>query len=178
MKKFKLLVITLLFALLTSALPVGAQGEGFTLVVLHNNDGESQLIDAGGDNADFGGVARFAALVDNLRAEAAANNQGVVLLSSGDNFLAGPEYMASEARLDQGQASYDTTAIDLIGYDAMAIGNHEFDFGPDALAAFISGFGGRLPFVSANLDFSGEPALQAFVDQGVIVNFNLGPTPC
>jgi 5'-nucleotidase len=159
----------MLFALLFSAIPAGAQGGDFTLVILHNNDGESQLIDAGGDNSDFGGVARFAALVDKLRTEAEASNQGVVLLSSGDNFLAGPEFEAGREELDSGRPSFDTTAIDLIGYDAMAIGNHEFDFGPDVLAAFITGFGGDLPFVSANLDLGGEPNLQVLADQGTIV---------
>jgi 5'-nucleotidase len=59
--------------------------------------------------------------------------------------------------------------MDLIGYNAVAIGNHEFDFGPDVLADFIEGFVGPLPFVSANLDFSLEPNLQRFVDDGTIV---------
>jgi len=166
-RQLKILLITVLFALVFSALPAAAQGGGFTLVVLHNNDGESQLLNAGGDNADFGGVARFATLVDQLRSDAQANGQGVVLLSSGDNFLAGPEFNAS---LSKGAPFYDTTAISLIGYDAMAIGNHEFDFGPDVLADFIEGFGGSLPFVSANLDLSGEPRLQTLKDNGAIVN--------
>ncbi len=140
----------------------------FGLTVLHNNDGESQLIDAGSGLEDFGGVARFATLVDDLRAEALGGRgaRGAMLLSSGDNFLAGPEFNAS---LEKGVPFYDTIAMDLIGYDAMAIGNHEFDFGPDVLADFINGFNSPPPFVSANLDFSGEPDLQALVDQGVIV---------
>jgi 5'-nucleotidase len=136
------------------------------LTVLHNNDGESHLIDAGGNNKDFGGVARFATLVKNLRAEAMRGGDGVVLLSSGDNFLAGPEFSAS---LKKGAPFYDAIALDLIGYDAMSIGNHEFDFGPDVLADFIKGFGGRLPFVSANLDFGREPRLRALVEDGSIV---------
>jgi 5'-nucleotidase len=62
-------------------------------------------------------------------------------------------------------------ALDMLGYDAIALGNHDFDFGPDTLAAFIAeGFKkpGSPPYLSANLDFSGEPALQALVDEGVI----------
>jgi 5'-nucleotidase len=137
--------------------------------VLHNNDGESRLLSAGtGELADFGGVARFATVVDNLRAEAEARQgrRASILLSSGDNFLAGPEFNAS---LDKGVPYYDSLALSLIGYDAMAIGNHEFDFGPDVLADFIQGFTPRPPFVSANLDFRREPRLQALVDQGTIV---------
>lgn len=166
LNKFKVLIVILMLMLAFSAIPANAQGgDAFTLVILHNNDGESQLLHAGGDIQDFGGAARFATLVNNLRAQAEAQNRGVVLLSSGDNFLAGPEFNASQTK---GQPFYDTIAINLIGYDAMAIGNHEFDFGPDVLADFIEGFGGSLPFVSANLDFSGEPRLQALVDSGVI----------
>ena len=138
----------------------------YQLTVLHNNDGESQLINAGTGIEDFGGVARFATVVDQLREAAQAEGHGVLMLSSGDNFLAGPEFTAS---LDKGVPFYDTIAMDLIGYDAAAIGNHEFDFGPEVLADFIEGFQGSLPFVSANLDFSAEPSLQILVDQGVIV---------
>jgi 2',3'-cyclic-nucleotide 2'-phosphodiesterase (5'-nucleotidase family) len=86
----------------------------------------------------------------------------VVVLSSGDNYLAGPEFNVSQGRLD-------AVALRAVGYDAMAIGNHEFDFGPDVLADFITGFQGTTQFVSANLDFTGEPALQALVDENIIV---------
>jgi 2',3'-cyclic-nucleotide 2'-phosphodiesterase (5'-nucleotidase family) len=145
----------------------------FTLTILHNNDGESKLVNAPG-NPDFGGVARFATLVEQLRADATRGKppagqsarRGVLLLSSGDNFLAGPEFNAS---LDKGVPFYDSLALSSVGYDAMAFGNHEFDFGPDVLADFIEGFGDPPPFVSANLDFSGEPGLQALVDDGTIV---------
>jgi 2',3'-cyclic-nucleotide 2'-phosphodiesterase (5'-nucleotidase family) len=146
----------------------------FTLTILHNNDGESKLISAPG-NLDFGGVARFATLVDDLRRDATrgqapvgqAHHRGVILLSSGDNFLAGPEFQAS---LDKGVPFYDSLALDRIGYDAMAIGNHEFDFGPDVLADFIESFGDDVPpFVSANLDVSAEPRLAALADDGTIV---------
>jgi 5'-nucleotidase len=140
----------------------------YTLTLLHNNDGESQLINAGSGLEDFGGVARFATVVANLRAAALEGEgaRGALMISSGDNFLAGPEFNAS---LEKGVPFYDTIAMQSIDYDAAAIGNHEFDFGPEVLADFIAGFEGSLPFVSANLDFSGEPSLQALVDQGVIV---------
>ena len=158
---------------------VAAQGAppdrpAFTLTILHNNDGESRLTGAPGQ-PDFGCLARFATLVDDLRDEATtgkpaagqAGRRGVILLSSGDNFLAGPEWQAS---LDKGVPFYDSLALSRIGYDAMAIGNHEFDFGPDVLADFIESFGAdRPPFVSANLDVSDEPRLAALADDGTIV---------
>ncbi len=68
----------------------------FWLTVLHNNDAESQLIDAGSGLEDFGGVARFATLVQDLRASArTAPAGGSLLISGGDNYLAGPEFNAS-----------------------------------------------------------------------------------
>jgi 2',3'-cyclic-nucleotide 2'-phosphodiesterase (5'-nucleotidase family) len=145
----------------------------YWLTVLHNNDGESRLIDAGGELTDFGGVARFASKVDKLRHEAnrikGPGKKASVLISSGDNFLAGPELNASFVRNEAtGEPYFDSVALSMIGYDAMTIGNHEFDFGPDVLAEFIDGFGGDTPFLSANLDFSGEPRLQALEDDGVI----------
>jgi 2',3'-cyclic-nucleotide 2'-phosphodiesterase (5'-nucleotidase family) len=145
----------------------------YWLTVLHNNDGESRLIDAGGDLTDFGGVARFATKVDELRREANKLKQqgkkASVLISSGDNFLAGPELNASFVNNEAtGEPYYDSVALSMIGYDAMTIGNHEFDFGPDVLAEFIEGFGGDTPFISSNLDVSGEPRLAALADDGII----------
>lgn len=153
------LALTLMGA---TALPA----QDFRLTVLHNNDGESQLIDAGSGQEDFGGVARFKSLVDRLRQEAAAAGAGAVLLSSGDNFLAGPELNASLT--DPEGRFFDAIALDAIGYDAFDMGNHEFDLGPDVLADFIGGFSDPPPFLSANLDFSGERRLQTLVEAGTI----------
>jgi 2',3'-cyclic-nucleotide 2'-phosphodiesterase (5'-nucleotidase family) len=166
----------------------------FWLTVLHNNDAESQLVDRG--IADFGGIARFATLVDDLKDEAKrlprAGNNGrqvrgslvgasatgdpprnndnpgaaAILLSSGDNFLAGPEFNFS---LQTGVPFFDAIGLDLIGYDAFDIGNHEFDFGPDVLADFIESFSWtEPPFLSANLDVSGEPRLAGLEAAGKI----------
>jgi 5'-nucleotidase len=138
-----------------------------TLTLLETNDGETKLINSP-TNADFGGVARLKTLVDKLRAEAmqGPGERAVILLSGADNYIPGPQFNASLAK---GVPFYDTIAMKLIGYDASAIGNHEFDLGPDVFADFIQGFEGTLPFVSANLDFSGEPRLQAFVDDKILV---------
>jgi 5'-nucleotidase len=128
----------------------------FWLTIAHNNDGESQLIDAGTGLEDFGGIARFATVVKNLRAEALDRRNGAfIMVSSGDNFLAGPEFNAS---LEKGVPFYDSIGLNRIGYDAMAIGNHEFDFGPDVLAQFIRGFDADVPFLSANLNVTAEPS--------------------
>ncbi|MGH7795348.1 MAG: bifunctional metallophosphatase/5'-nucleotidase [Candidatus Binatia bacterium] len=149
------------------------RGRGeFTLTILHNNDGESALLPSG----DEAGVARFATVVQREKRRALqkpkrgerdhGDKRGVIFVSSGDNFLASPAFTAS---LSDG-VYYDAVALDLLGYDAIDLGNHDFDFGPDVLAEFIAGFRrpGKPPYLSSNLDFSGEPALQALADGGVI----------
>ncbi len=178
----KTTILFTLFAILALLVPafltnsVAAQGrdQNFRLTLLHNNDGESQLIDLGGDLEDFGGAARFKTLVDDLKSEALQRpadqtmGRGVIMVSSGDNFLAGPEFNAS---LQKGVPFYDSIAMDMIGYDAVAIGNHDFDFGPDVLADFITGYRQTKPtYLSANLDYSAEPALQTLFDQGRIAH--------
>ena len=92
-----------------------------------------------------------------------AGKRGVVLLSSGDNIIPGPQFNAS---LEKGVPFYDSIAMSLIGFDASAIGNHEFDLGPDVFADFVRGFEPPVPFVSANLGFAAEPNLQALVNAG------------
>jgi len=173
---------TLVVILIVVLLPAGvsdAAGNNpdpkvdFWLTILHNNDGESQVINAGSGLEDFGGAAPFMTVVDNLKWEATHGpwprrgaKRGVMMISSGDNFIAGPEFNAS---LEAGVPFYDTIAMELIGYDAISFGNHDFDFGPDVLADFLDGYVVIPPYVAANLDFSGEPRLQAYVDAGVIV---------
>ena len=147
-------------------------GQVVTLTILHLNDNESQLLHAGNGIEDFGGAARVVTVVKNLRS--AAETDVVLTLSSGDNFLAGPEFKASLAAYNPALGGvntyYDAKALDAIGYDAILLGNHDFDFGPDLLTDFIStGFTNTFPrYLSANIDFTGEPALQALVERGRI----------
>ena len=67
----------------------------------------------------------------------------------------------------------DAIAQAQIPYDVHIFGNHEFDYGPDFLARYIAGFGGEgmsldQPFISANLDFSAEPAFAEWIDEDVV----------
>jgi len=130
---------------IAAAFAVGAHGQ--TVELLHHSDGESQLIDAGSGLEDFGGIARFATVIANLRADAAVAGRDTILLTSGDNFLAGSEFNAS---LENGVPYFDAIGLDLIGYDAFILGNHDFDFGPQVLANFITSFSAtQPPFLSA-----------------------------
>ena len=143
----------------------------FSLTLLHNNDGESSIfpdVDPAlgtGADSEFGGAATFVTLVDQERA-AAINS---VMLSSGDNFLPGTVVDAGIAASVPFSpvVDYNANLINEIGYDALAIGNHDFDLGPDFLADFI-GVTIDVPFLSANIDFSPEENLQTLVDSGRI----------
>ena len=152
----EILVIAGIIALLAGW--TNASAQEFQLTIFHNNDGESRLLPDG----DFGGIAHYLTKINDLRAGLGAN-EGSLTLSSGDNFLAGPVFNAS---LENGIPFYDTMALQMIDYDAICLGNHDFDFGPDVLADLISGFTAPVTYLSANLDFSLEPGLQFYVDNG------------
>lgn len=150
-----------------------ALGSGLSLTLLHHSDAESALISAPGQ-PNFGGVARFKSLVDQLRASAGPN---VLTLSNGDMFLAGAQFNASQV-LPASQPYYDGLGLSAIGYDAMGFGNHEFDFGPSVTRRFVTSIGpsagfphltpgpGAPKYLSANLDFSGEPLLADLAASG------------
>ena len=113
-------------------------------------------------------------MLDRLRSEADAIadiNHGTVTVSSGDNFLAGLNLRASFQRFDAGNGPfYDSDAMAALGYDAVTIGNHEFDFGPARLAQFIAFERSGVPFLSANTDMREEPILQSLRDNGRIAD--------
>ncbi|MEE2038607.1 bifunctional metallophosphatase/5'-nucleotidase [Nocardiopsis sp. CT-R113] len=150
-----------------AAEPAAPEGSAdFTLTILHANDPESQLLSAPGQDG-FGGAARFTTLLHQLRdaeesgAEAGADEadeRGVVTVNSGDMYLPGPEFAASQ---EEGAPSYDAVAANHAGYDAVSMGNHEFDFGPDVYADFLDQLTGDTTVVAANVDVSAEPNLAA-----------------
>lgn len=133
----------------------------YRLTILHANDQSSALLDAGPGQESFGGADRFATVVERL----SADQPNVLLLSAGDSFSAGATFDAS---IERGLPYFDSLAMDLIGFDASVIGNQEFDFGPEILAAFLASFSRQVPYLSANLDFSAEPGLVAMRAQGRI----------
>ncbi|PJI41461.1 MAG: multifunctional 2',3'-cyclic-nucleotide 2'-phosphodiesterase/5'-nucleotidase/3'-nucleotidase [Rhizobium sp.] len=136
-----------------SVLALSASGAfaDFELNILHTNDFHSRVeainkfdstcsAEEAGKNECFGGVARMKTAVDTRRAELKDTN--VLVLDAGDQF--------------QGSLFYTTYKsapiaefMNGIGYDAMAIGNHEFDDGPEELARFIDAL--KFPMVSGNV---------------------------
>jgi 5'-nucleotidase len=157
--------------------PSPIPGTLFELTVLHVNDGESALLPTASDP----GVARFVADLRAMQAEAERSTRlpaqaskraqqvlaprAALTVSSGDNYLAGPRLNASLN--DPDGTFYDALVYTAADFDAITIGNHEFDLGPGVLADFIEATG-DIPFVSANLDVSGEPRLAALEAEGRI----------
>jgi 2',3'-cyclic-nucleotide 2'-phosphodiesterase (5'-nucleotidase family) len=130
-----------------------------TLTILHTSDlhGHVDPHDELADK-DFGeGLARIAHAVRTIRAE----GRPTLLLDSGDT-IQGTPAQALTLRGGGGQASDPTIrAMNAIGYDAMAVGNHEFDFGLSRLEK--SHGEAKFPWLSANiLREKGEPAFPPY----------------
>ncbi len=127
------------------------------LVVLHTNDLHGQVAPRPAtwlEDADpkplCGGLARLAAALWREKRRALAEGAAVLVVDSGDWFQGTPE-----GRLDQGRAFL--AALTLLGYDAMAVGNHEFDHGPLVLEGHLAAV--RPPALLANVSLPEGGAL-------------------
>ena len=127
-------------------------GETFKLTVLHTNDNSGQFWR--NDKGEWGMAARKT-LIDSIRAEV-ENDGGHVLLLSGGNVNKGvPES-------DLQSAIPDILGMNMIGYDAMAVGSHEFDISANIreMQQELSTF----PMLAANIFDSetGQPGFDSF----------------
>lgn len=89
----------------------------YNITILHTNDHHGHFWQNA--NGEYG-LAAQKTLVDQIRQEVAAQGGSVLLLSGGDINTGVPES-------DLQDAEPDFRGMNLVGYDAMAIGNHEFD---------------------------------------------------
>lgn len=113
------------------------------ITILHTNDVHSHIDPFPADhprNANMGGVARRANLIESIRKE----NPNVLLLDAGDIFQGTPYFNYYGGELE-------FTLMSMLKYDLATMGNHDFDNG-------LEGFVAQLPhakfdFVSANYDF-------------------------
>ncbi|WP_201776113.1 bifunctional 2',3'-cyclic-nucleotide 2'-phosphodiesterase/3'-nucleotidase [Devosia geojensis] len=96
---------------------------------------------------DTMGLARTAAIIEEIRAEAG----NAVLFDNGDLIQGNPmgDYYAYERGLNQGDVHPVVAAMNVLGYDAATLGNHEFNYGLEFLDKALTG--AEFPFVSANL---------------------------
>jgi 2',3'-cyclic-nucleotide 2'-phosphodiesterase (5'-nucleotidase family) len=154
--------------------------------ILHGSDFEAGLfapVDAPG----------FAAIADSF----SRTHPLTLKLSSGDNFIPSPFLYSGEdpslvAPLRKAVSQYfdgpvnnmrvaigrpDIAILNLIGLDASCLGNHEFDLGsselnsiigPNIASGQIRWAGAQFPYLSANLDFSGDPNLSYLYENNPI----------
>lgn len=114
------------------------------ITILHTNDVHSHIDPFGpedGRNANKGGVARRAYLVESIRKE----NPNTLLLDAGDIFQGTPYFNYYGGELE-------FKLMSMLKYDAATIGNHDFDNGIDGLYAQVPH--AEFDFLSANYDFS------------------------
>ncbi len=156
-----LAAITAIAALATPA------AADFTLTILHTNDIHSRIepinkYDSGCSAKDdaagkcFGGSARLATAIRARRA-AVANS---ILVDGGDQFQGSLFYTYYK-----GQAAAEM--MNALGYDAMTVGNHEFDDGPEVLRGLIDAV--EFPILLANADISAEPSLAGVLMPSTVI---------
>jgi 5'-nucleotidase len=125
------------------------------LTILHTSEHHGTLQPIENDPfKGFGGVARRAALIEKIRKEV----KPVLVLDSGD--LVVGTAMSSVFR-----GAPDIAAMNLMGYDALALGNHDFDFGVAHLANWKKQ--ARFPFLCTNLRPKKGRLCQPFVVKSV-----------
>lgn len=114
------------------------------LTIIHVNDTHSHMeAERTGEYMGMGGVLERAAYIDSVRRADGAEN--VLLLHAGD-FCQGTVYF-SEFR-----GAVEVQQLNVLGYDVVTLGNHEFDNGIEALGGMLSGL--EMPVVVCNYDFS------------------------
>ncbi|HCF81980.1 MAG TPA: metallophosphatase [Porphyromonadaceae bacterium] len=118
-----------------------------SIVILHTNDTHSRIEPVPESDriaGNKGGVVRRMNYIEQVRKE----NKNVLLFDAGD-FLQGTPYF----NLFKGEV--ETEAMNMMRYDAVTLGNHEFDYGLEALEKVVRR--AKFPIISSNYDFSGTP---------------------
>ena len=141
------------------------------ITILHTNDVHSHIDPFGPDdgrNANKGGVARRASLIENIRQE----NPNTILLDAGDIFQGTPYFNYYGGELE-------FKLMSMLKYDLATIGNHDFDNGIDGLYSQLPN--ADFDFVSANYDFKNTvldthvKPYKIFIKDGVKIGiFGLG----
>ena len=141
-------------------------GQGTSITILHTNDSHSHLDAVGPKNCNLegtiGGIAKAATVIGTIK----QTETNVLTLHAGD-FSVGDFFF---------NAYFGVPEIQLmkqIGFDALTVGNHEFDLGPSTLNDVLTaGFeNGSFPVLSANLDLTGYPPLANFIQPYTIKTF-------
>ncbi|EMZ4312179.1 bifunctional UDP-sugar hydrolase/5'-nucleotidase [Salmonella enterica] len=139
LKRGVALALLAAFALTTQSAQAYEKDKTYKITILHTNDHHGHFW-----RSEYGeyGLAAQKTLVDSIRKEVAQEGGSVLLLSGGDINTGVPES-------DLQDAEPDFRGMNLIGYDAMAVGNHEFDNPLTVLRQQEKW--AKFPFLSANI---------------------------
>ena len=151
------------------SLMAGMAHAEYTLHIIHINDLHSRIepinrFDSTCSAEDneagecFGGVARVKTMIDQLRSELEGEN--VIVLDAGDQYQGSLMYTTYKGDVE-------IEFMNAIGFDAMAVGNHEFDDGDEGLAKLADGVG--FPVISGNIDVSQSNILAGKIDDHIIL---------
>jgi len=163
----------LLFMMIFGSL--GAQ-KGRQITIIHTNDLHSRLAGFApelnysplsvNDDKTLGGFSRIAAIIENEKKKAG----GITLVLDAGDFLMGTLFQGLEP-----STGFQLRLMKKMGYDAVCIGNHEFDFGPAKLAEIINSAisnGEIPPVITSNIQFdpedNGDDALDKLFQDGRI----------
>ncbi|EFS3239973.1 bifunctional UDP-sugar hydrolase/5'-nucleotidase [Salmonella enterica] len=139
LKRGVALALLAAFALTTQSAQAYEKDKTYKITILHTNDHHGHFW-----RSEYGeyGLAAQKTLVDSIRKEVAQEGGSVLLLSGGDINTGVPES-------DLQDAEPDFRGMNLIGYDAMVVGNHEFDNPLTVLRQQEKW--AKFPFLSANI---------------------------
>lgn len=126
------------------------------MTILHTNDMHSHVMPSTVKGKSIGGYARQASVIIERRNQAT----NPILLNAGDVFQ-GTLYF------NEYEGLADLSFMNMIGYDVMCLGNHEFDRGIQPLLNFANL--ARFPIVSTNLDTSKQPELATIIKKSVVL---------
>lgn len=153
----------LFFILILAVSLTGEAKKEKQLVILHTNDTHSTIMPVNALLPDTMKAGRAGALrrIAMLKEER-GKNPDLLLFDSGDFFQGSAYYTLFKGDVEIG-------LMNRMGYDAVTIGNHEFDFGMEEMARVF-----RLatfPIVCANYDFTGTPC-EGLVKPYIIIKRN------
>ncbi len=158
MKRLHLII----FMALLSVVSVGAKTKK-QLVVLHTNDVHSCImpLNENLDNKDLAGRGGFVRRVNMIK-EQRALHPDLLFFDSGDFSQGSGYYTLFKGDVEVG-------LMNQMGYDAVTIGNHEFDFGLENMARLFRM--ANFPIVCSNYDFTGTPC-DGLVKDYITINRN------
>jgi 5'-nucleotidase / UDP-sugar diphosphatase len=149
-----------------------ANNGGFKLNILHINDMHSRIQEISGSDATcspdastsgdcFGGAARLATAIRDRRSALEAEGASVLTLDAGDQSQGTLFYTTYRGRAE-------IEMMNMIGFDAMTLGNHEFNHGPDELAVMLAD--ADFPIVAGNVRAPAGHALADLINDHLILD--------